>query len=118
MNDTVFIRGITALTIIGVYNRERHRKQRLIIDLELSCDTRQAGSSDNFEDALDYDAITSATIRFVESTSYQLIEAVAEKLAEKLIYDFGIKAVTVSIEKPGALTNADTVGVRIRRQAG
>ncbi|MDA0977982.1 MAG: dihydroneopterin aldolase [Proteobacteria bacterium] len=114
--DTVFIQGITASTIIGVYERERHRKQKLVVDLEMECDTRPAGKSDQFEDALDYDAITRRVLQHVEGSSYQLIEAVAESLADLLLDEFPLMTgVRIRISKPGALLDARNVGVEIYR---
>ena len=114
--DRIFITGITTTTTIGVYERERHVRQKLIIDLELTCDTRVAGASDRFEDALDYDAITQMTVQLVTSSSFKLIEAVAETLADRLLRKFEVSAVQVTVNKPGALQDADNVGVRIYRE--
>ncbi len=116
--DTVFINGIRVSTTIGVYDHERNIIQDLIIDLELGCDTRQAGASDRFEDALDYDAISRRTLEFVQSTNYYLLEAVAEALANLLLAEFDIQEISIRITKPGAVAIADAVGIRITRTAG
>jgi dihydroneopterin aldolase len=114
--DIVFISGLTASTTIGVYDHERDIRQDLIIDLELGCDTRKAGVSDSFEDALDYDAISRRTRAFVEQTSYYLIEAVAEQLSQILLDEFPIMQMKIKITKPGAVEIADAVGVIIERK--
>jgi dihydroneopterin aldolase len=114
--DIIFIRGLTAATTIGVYNHERDIIQNLIIDLELGCDTRKAGASDRFEDALDYDAISRRTLDFVEQTTYYLIESVAEQLSQILFDEFPIVQLKIKIIKPGAIDIADTVGIMIERQ--
>lgn len=115
--DRVFIRGIRVGTTIGVYDHERNITQDLVIDLELGCDTQKAGASDNFEDALDYDAISRRTFEFVKSTNYYLLEAVAEELATILLKEFSIKEVSIRVTKPGAVAIADAVGVHITRNA-
>ena len=114
--DIIFIRGLTAATTIGVYNHEREIIQNLIIDLELGCDTRKAGASDRFEDALDYDAISRRTLDFVEQTTYYLIESVAEQLSQILFDEFPIVQLKIKITKPGAIDIADAVGIMIERQ--
>jgi dihydroneopterin aldolase len=114
--DIIFIRGLTAATTIGVYNHERDIIQNLIIDLELGCDTRKAGASDRFEDALDYDAISRRTLAFVEQTTYYLIESVAEQLSQVLFDEFPIVQLKIKITKPGAIDIADAVGIMIERQ--
>ena len=114
--DIVFISGLTAATTIGVYNHERDITQNLIIDLELGCDTKKAGFSDLFEDALDYDAISRRAQSFVEQTNYYLIESVAEQLSKILLDEFPILELTLKITKPGAVDIADAVGVIIKRK--
>lgn len=114
--DTVFINGLTAATTIGVYDHERDITQNLIIDLELGCDTKKAGLSDLFEDALDYDAISRRAVSFVEQTSYFLIESVAEQLSKILLDEFPIMELKLKITKPGAVDIADAVGVIIKRK--
>ncbi len=116
--DIVFINGLTASTTIGVYDHERTIKQDLIIDLELGCDTRAAGISDSFEDALDYDAISRRTQTFVEQTNYYLIEAVAEQLSQVLFDEFPVMQLKLKISKPDAVEIADAVGVIIERTRG
>ena len=113
--DTVYITGIRANTTIGVYDHERDIKQPLVIDLEMQCDTSAAGRSDDFTDALDYDAISRRTLEFVESSRYFLIEAVAENLAATLKKEFGISRIRIKVSKPGAVDIADDVGVTIER---
>jgi dihydroneopterin aldolase len=113
--DMIYIDGLVASTTIGVYEHERTIKQQLIIDLELSCNTRAAGVSDNVEDALDYDAISRQTIAFVESKNYYLIEAVAENLATFLFREFPVLKLRIKIDKPGAVDVAVNVGVVIER---
>lgn len=116
--DTVFISGIRVGTTIGVYDHERDITQDLIIDLELGCDTKKAGASDNFEDALDYDAISRRTYDFIRGTDYFLLETVAEALAAVLLKEFGIQEISIRITKPGAVAIADAVGVQITRNRG
>ena len=113
--DSVFVKGIRVGTTIGVYEHERDITQDLIIDLELFCDTRRAGQTDSFEDALDYDAISRRAFNFVKETRCNLIEAVAEQLAEILLSEFKIREISIQVTKPGAVAIADAVGVKITR---
>lgn len=113
--DTVFIKGLRARTTIGVYKKERHIKQLLFLDMSLGCDTQAAGLSDQVTDALDYDAISRRSIEFVENSSFQLIEAVANQLCELLLKEFPIKTISLTVSKPGAVSKAENVGVTIQR---
>lgn len=113
--DITYITGIAATTVIGVYEHERHIRQSLIIDLELSSDIKQAGQTDSLDFALDYDSIAHYTLEFVERSNYFLIEAVAEYLAAALFQQFEIEKVKIKISKPGAVSIAEDVGIIIER---
>ena len=115
MMDTVYIKGLNAITTIGVYEHERNIKQALKIDLEMDFDNRIAGGSDDVSDALDYDAISKVTLSYVEASEHFLIEAVAENISRILLSKFAIKKLTVTISKPGAVSAAEDVGIRIVR---
>ena len=113
--DLVFIKGLRASTTIGVYDHERNITQELLIDLEMGYDNRAAGASDNFEEALDYDAISKRAIEFIENSNHFLIEAVAENLGNLLLAEFPIIELRLTVNKPGAIAEAETVGVTIKR---
>ena len=115
MKDIVYITGLTVETVIGVYEHERDIRQKLIVDLELHCDTRASGASDDFRDALDYDAISSRVSDFIKASSYQLIEAVAENTAALLLREFSVQSLKIRVSKPGAVSIANDVGVIIER---
>ena len=113
--DIVYIRGLSALTTIGVYDYERKRKQELKIDLRMAFDILAAGTSDDLSDALDYDAISKLTLRYVEGSEHFLIESVAENLSHLLLKEFPIKQLNIKISKPNAVKGADDVGIEIIR---
>jgi dihydroneopterin aldolase len=114
--DIVYITGLNAETTIGTYDHERNIKQTLVIDLELGCHIREAGRTDNFELALDYDAISKRVVAFIASSDYYLIEAVAENLVMLLFEEFSMDWIRLRVSKPGAVSNAKDVGVLIERE--
>ncbi len=113
--DTIFIQQLKVDTIIGVYEHERTVKQPLIIDLQLDYDISQAAASDNLKYALDYHQLSIDIHQFVSESSYQLIEALAEALAKRILKNNAIKKVDLTISKPQALDLAQNVGIRINR---
>lgn len=113
--DLVYIKGLGASTTIGVYDHERDIKQELRIDIEMGCDIRSAGASDDVNQALDYDAVSKRTIEYVEASSFFLIEAVAEGLTTCLLDEFPIATLKLTISKPGAVERAKDVGLTIER---
>ena len=115
MTDTVFIRGLRAASVIGCYDWERDIRQTLLIDLELKADFTPAVQSDALEDALDYAAISQRVIALCDESRFQLLEALADHLAAIVLAEFSIERLRMRITKPGAVAEAEGVGVVIDR---
>ena len=113
--DTVYIRGLKADAVIGVYDWERNIRQPLILDLELASDNRAAAATDAIESAVDYDAISGRVLAYVRDSEFQLIETLAERVAELVMREFGVAWLRLDVAKPGAVKEADSVGVVIER---
>jgi len=113
--DLVFITGLEVETTIGVYDWEQNINQSLIIDLELSCDIRDAARNDDLSKAIDYADISNRISQYLQESHFQLIETVAERIAELVLSEFNIKEVSLSVSKPQAIENAKNVGVKITR---
>lgn len=116
--DKIFICGLEAETIIGVYAAEKLASRPLLLDLELGADTRSAAVSDKLRDALDYQAIRDTVVAFVERERVELLETLAERLSRRLFADFPVDSLVLRITKPGAVTGVRAVGVEIERQRG
>jgi dihydroneopterin aldolase len=115
MTDKVFINGLRAETVIGVYDWERSIRQPLIFDLEMATDNRAAAKDDDLTKAIDYAAISQRVIAEVEASSFQLIETLAEHLAALILEEFGVQWLQLRVLKPSAVAEADAVGVQIQR---
>jgi dihydroneopterin aldolase len=113
--DTVYIRGLKADAVIGVYDWERNIRQTLVIDLALASDNRAAAATDAIEQAVDYDAISGRVLAYVRDSEFQLIETLAERVAELVMSEFGVPWLRIDVAKPGAVQDADSVGVVIER---
>ena len=113
--DIVFIRELRADTIIGVYDWERRIRQSVVLDLELASDNRRAAASDGIEDAVDYAAISARLLSFIEGSEFQLIETLAEQLANIVLEEFAVPWLRLRLAKPGAVARARDVGVLIER---
>lgn len=115
--DRVLIEGLTVLTTIGVYEWEKTIKQKLILDLEIAWDNKPAGESDNVSFCLDYFVVSQTITQFIESSKFELIECVAERVAEIVIKQFSVTWLKVKVSKPNAIANARNVAVTIERTA-
>jgi FolB domain-containing protein len=112
--DCIFVRDLLVRAIIGINDWEREKKQDVLINLELDRNLRPAAASDDVGDALNYRTLTKAVIAHVETSSYQLVETLAEAIA-RICLEHGAERARVRVEKPGALRFAASVGVEIVR---
>ncbi len=113
--DCIFVKQLAMTTTIGVYDWEKEIKQSLFLDIEMFGDFSQAGASDMLDDTIDYAAVSSRITSFVEQNSFELIEKVAEAVAELILTEFKPAKVHLTLQKPGAVANAQSVGVAITR---
>lgn len=114
--DTIFLRDLRVDTVVGIWDWERKIRQTVSIDLDMAADIRKAASSDNIEDTLNYKAVAKRVQQFVAGSEYQLVETLAEKIAETILAEFKIEWVQLRVCKPGAIRNSRDVGVLIRRE--
>lgn len=114
--DRIDIRDLAVSGIIGVNPEERTDQQEILVNAALWVDTRPAAASDDIADAVNYRTITKAIISHIESGQPMLVERLAAELADLCLEaDERVAEVQVSVEKPGALRFARSVGVTIRR---
>ncbi|MCX8642354.1 MULTISPECIES: dihydroneopterin aldolase [unclassified Gilliamella] len=113
--DRVLIEGLTTLATIGVYEWEKTIKQKLILDLEMAWDNQPAGEHDDVALCLDYFKVSQAVTDFITSTAFELIESVAERVAQLIIQQFAVKWIKIKVSKPSAIANATNVAVVIER---
>ena len=102
-------------TIIGIYDWEREIKQIISIDLKMATDNRKAAATESIEDALNYKAVAKRLIQFVEESEFQLVETLAERIAEIILEEFAVDWLRLKLGKPGAVTGSKEVGVIIER---
>ena len=113
--DTIFIRELTVETVIGIYDWEREIKQAVLFDLEMACDVARAAASDSVDATLNYKAVCKRVIAFVEGSEFQLVETLAERVAQLIINEFQVPWLRLKVNKRGALRGALDVGVIIER---
>ena len=113
--DTVFLHELKVETIIGIWGWERKIRQIVSIDLEMGADIRRAAETDSIDDTLNYKAISKRVQQFVADSEFQLVETMAEKIAELVLQEFKVPWIQVRVSKPGAIRGAKNVGILIRR---
>lgn len=119
MADRIVLTDMVFQARHGVHAREKLTAQRFEIDVELETDLQPAGLEDDLQRTIDYGRAYETVRTIVESTTFNLIEALAEAISHELLADFpAIDEVVVRVRKPqvdlgGPLAHA---GVQIRRR--
>jgi D-erythro-7,8-dihydroneopterin triphosphate epimerase len=113
--DRIQIADLVVSGIIGINPDERVNKQDVRINATLWVDTRLAAVSDDIADAVNYRTITKTIIGHIEQGEPMLVERLVSEIADICLYDERVQQVEVTVEKPGALRHARSVGITITR---
>ncbi len=113
--DIVFIEALEIDCVIGIYDWERTITQKVVLDIEMAFDNRPPAASDDIADTLDYKAVSKRLIAYVGTSSFGLVESLAEHCAAIIREEFGVAWVRLKLSKPGAVTGSRAVGVVIER---
>ena len=113
--DIIYLHDLRIDTVIGVFDWERRVRQTVILDLDLAADIRRAAASDDLTDTLNYKALAKRLIDFVGHSDFQLVETLAERVAELVMVEFAVPWLRLRVNKQGAVRGARDVGVIIER---
>jgi len=113
--DIIYLKDLRIDTIVGIYEWERRTRQTVILDIEMGADISRAARTDAIEDTLNYKAVAKRIISFVENSDCQLIETLAERVADILLQEFKVPWLRLSLNKQGAVRGVRDVGVIIER---
>ena len=119
MTDRIILADMVFQARHGVHDHEKVQPQRFEVDAELTLDLRRAGQDDDLERSVDYARAYEMIGQIVESTTFNLIEALAEALCAELLAAFpAVTEVVVRIRKPGVDLGGPLayVGVELRRR--
>ena len=113
--DHIYIRKLTLPVLIGTLPHERIHPQNITIDIDFSYDMRKAGASDDLHDAVDYSAVEQRVTELAMNSSFHLLEAFAERIAQSVLEFPLIEQVKVGLEKPAAAIRAQAIALEIER---
>lgn len=102
----------------GVLPKEKSLGQRFEVDLEVAAGLRKAAQTDRIEDTIDYAQLFNLVKEAVTEERFNLIETLAERIAEKVAQRFPVSELTVRVRKPNPPLdgNFDYVEVEIHRE--
>lgn len=102
MSDQIAVRGIRAFGYHGVLPEERAQGQLFVVDAVLTMDTRFAAASDDLELTIDYAELAKRVVAIVEGDPVNLIETLAQRLADACLKEERVGAVEITVHKPDA----------------
>ena len=113
--DIIYLKDLRIDTVIGIYDWERQTRQTIILDIEMATDIAKAARTDHIDDTLNYKTVAKRIMAFAGESEFQLVETLAEKIAEILLNEFDIPWLKLSLNKQGAVRGVRDVGVIIER---
>lgn len=117
MSDQLAVRGIEIFAHHGVFDFERRDGQVFVIDLVLGLDTRPAAGTDDLTATVDYGALVADVRSAVERDPVDLIETLAQRIADVCLTADLVEWAEVTVHKPDApiTTTFSDVALTIRR---
>ena len=112
----VFIHGLELIGSIGVYEHEKRYEQRIVVSVDLEVRDTYDGRSDRIGEVYDYDHAIAAVKRIVTAGHVNLLETLAERIADACLEGDGVEQVKVRLEKPDVLPACRAVGIEITRR--
>jgi len=100
--DEIRITGLECFGHHGVFEFERREGQTFVIDLVIGLDTAAAAASDDLRDTVDYGSLALAVKADVERDPVDLIETLAQRIADRCLLAVGVRWVRVTVHKPDA----------------
>jgi dihydroneopterin aldolase len=115
--DRLAIRGVEVFAHHGVFAFERREGQKFVIDLVLGVQTGPAAASDDLKDTVDYGSVVARVVEAATSEPVDLIETLAQRVADVVLREPRVEWVDVTLHKPNAPIAAtfDDVALTITR---
>ena len=104
-SDQIVLKGMSFYGYHGVNPEERSTGQKFIVDLRVKCSLIKPSESDKVEDTVNYSELFRIVKTVIEGEPHNLLESVAKNISDKILLDYDIYSVSVTIKKPEVLIN-------------
>lgn len=111
----VFVKDLHVQTIVGVLDHEKIAPQRLIISVDLTVQEASTSHQDQLENVVCYGEVVTKIKQICSGGHVNLIETIAEHIAEKCLEDKRVLAARIRIDKPDIIPECSSVGIEIER---
>ncbi len=112
----VFIRDLMLSASIGIHPHERKMKQSLCINISVAVEAHNTTKDHKIDDVVCYETLANKVRDLVARGHIDLVETLADDIADQLLTDKRIFIIRVRIEKPDAIADTRSVGVEIERR--
>jgi dihydroneopterin aldolase len=102
LSDQLSVLGLEAWGHHGVLEHERRDGQLFRVDLTLGLDSRPAAHSDQLRDTVDYGTLSTRVKEAIEHEPVDLVETLAQRIADLCLEDERVAWATVTVHKPDA----------------
>lgn len=109
----VFVRDLDLQALIGIYDHEKLKPQRVVVNIDLS--VQEGSGDDDISHVVSYEIIVKKVEAIIAEGHINLVETLCERIAESCLKDKRVMAARVRVEKPDIIPNARSVGVEIER---
>ena len=121
--DRIILQGMRFYGFHGVNPEEKVQGQSYLVDLEAEVDLARPGGTDALDDTVSYTHLYRAIRAIMEGDPRNLLERLAQEVAERLLAEFPLEAVTVTVKKPnppikGSFIDHAAVRIHRRREGG
>ena len=103
--DQIVLKGMSFYGYHGVNLDERSTGQKFIVDVTVECSLIKPSESDKVEDTVNYSEVFGIVKAIVEGRPHNLLESVAKNISDKILLDYDIYSVSVTIKKPEVRIN-------------
>jgi dihydroneopterin aldolase len=111
----VFVRDLDCMAMIGIYDHEKVKPQRIVVNIDLSVQEAARPMSDDISHVVSYEIIVKKVEAILAEGHVNLVETLCENIAQACLKDKRVLAARVRVEKPDIIPNARSVGVEIER---
>jgi dihydroneopterin aldolase len=103
----IFINNLILIASIGVYEKEKKNKQKIIVNLEILLTNNTEPQSDNLQETQDYSQFRKCVTDIVESKHFDLLEILTKKIYTAISKNEFVLGVKVNISKPDIFDNCE-----------
>lgn len=113
----MFVRDMVLDALVGVYAHEKTRPQRIRVTIDAEV-WETPNLHDRLDDVVSYEDFVIGVRQIVASGHINLLETLAERIADRCLGDTRVRRVVVRVEKLDVFEDAASVGIEIERTNG